>query len=262
MYWMQLRRGELDALDRRTPVILPTAAVEQHGEHLPLGTDCLITGAITDRLDQALNHQLLFLPMVQVSCSEHHMVFPGTLTLGHETYRRTVTEYVDSIHRNGFKRIVILNGHGGNQAINAVLDQQIGQQYPDVECLVGSWWSMSAPQIEPLSEGGYLSCGHACEFETSIMLAVAHELCDMNVAEDGGIPPRVDSMRFDFFRGGLASHYQAFNELSHNGVFGRPSLASAEKGERVLTAAVTAIRDLIESFWSDVKDLGATNPAG
>ena len=61
----------------------------------------------------------------------------------------------------------------------------------------------------------------------------------------------------DFFRGGVASHYQAFNELSHNGVFGKPSLASAEKGERILAAAVEAIRELMESFWPDIKKLQA-----
>ncbi|MDP7396992.1 MAG: creatininase family protein [Lentisphaeria bacterium] len=255
MYWMQLRRGQLDAFDRRTPVILPTAAVEQHGEHLPLGTDCMITGAVIDRLDQAMDRKILVMPTVQVGCSEHHMVFPGSLTLTHETYRRTVMEYVDSVRRHGFRRVMILNGHGGNEAINAVLNQQIGQQYEDLECLVGGWAPIGAPQTRAISEGGHLSCGHAGEFETSIMLALAEELCDMSLAEDGGIPTRVESMRYDLFGGGVASSYQPFHELSHNGVYGKPSLASAEKGHRILSVTVESIQELIESFWDDVKDL-------
>jgi len=255
MIWMQLRRGQLDAFDRRSPVILPTAAVEQHGEHLPLGTDCIITNAITHGLDQAMDRKILIMPTVQVACSEHHMGFPGSLTLTHETYRRTVMEYVNSVQRHGFKRVMLLNGHGGNQAINSVLDQQIGQQYPNLECLVGNWSTISVPRTELISEGGHLSCGHACEFETSIMLAVAADLCDMSRAVDGGIPQRVESMRFDFFGGGVASSYQAFHELSDNGVYGKPSLASADKGHRVLTATVASIQELIESFWEDVKDL-------
>jgi creatinine amidohydrolase len=255
MIWMQLRRGQLDAFDRRTPVILPTAAVEQHGEHLPLGTDCIITSAITDRLDQAMERKILIMPMVQVACSEHHMGYPGSLTLTHETYRRTVMEYVDSVQRHGFTRVMLLNGHGGNMAINSVLDQQIGQRYSDLECLVGNWSSISAPRTESISEGGHLSCGHACEFETSIMLAIAEDLCDMSRAADGGIPQRVESMRFDLFGGGVASSYQSFHQLSENGVYGKPSLASAEKGHRVLTVTVEAIQELIESFWEDVKDL-------
>jgi len=257
MYWTQLRRGQIDAFDRRTPVILPTAAVEQHGEHLPVGTDCMISRAITDRLDQAMDGKVLIMPIVQVTCSEHHMVWPGSLTLTHDTYSKILMEYVDAIQRNGFTRVMILNSHGGNQAVNAVLDQKIGQRYQNVECLVGSWWNIAAARIKSMSEGGFLSCGHACEFETSIILAVEEALVDMARAEDGGNPQRVESMNFDLFGGGVASSYQDYNEATHNGVFGRPSLASAEKGERLLAASVQSIQELIESFWNDVKDLKA-----
>jgi len=255
MNWMRLRRGQLDSFDRQTPVVLPTAAVEQHGEHLPLGTDCMIVGAIADRLDQAMGRKLLIMPTVQVACSEHHMVFPGSLTLTHETYRRTVMEYVDAVHRHGFTRVMILNGHGGNGNINGVLDEQIGQKYEDLECLVGSWWNIAGSRIESISEGEFPSCGHACEFETSILLAIAEELVDMSQAEDGGNPHRVESMAFDFFRGGVASHYRNFKETTHNGVYGKPTLASREKGERVLTAVVASIQELIEGFWGNVQGL-------
>jgi len=255
MFWMQLRRGQLDAFDRRTPVILPTAAVEQHGEHLPLGTDCMIVGAIANRLDRAMDGRVLILPTVQVACSEHHMGFPGSLTITHETYRRTVMEHVDSARRHGFKRVVILNGHGGNVAINSVLGEQIGQQYADVECLVGSWWSIARARIESISEGGFLSCGHACEFETSILLEIDPDRVDMDLSEDGGMPQRVDSMNFDFFRGGNAAFYRPFHVMSHNGVYGKPSLASAEKGRLLLEETVAAVQELIESFWTDVQEL-------
>lgn len=257
MHWMQLRRGRLDAFDRRTPVILPTAAVEQHGEHLPLGTDCMIVSAIAERLDRAMDGKILILPTVQVACSEHHMGFPGSLTITHETYRRTVMEHVESVFRHGFTRLMILNGHGGNVAINSVLSEQIGQQHPEIECLVGSWWSMGRARTESISEGGFLSCGHACEFETSILLEIYPELVDMDLAEDGGIQQRVESMDFDFFRGGNASFYRAFHVMSHNGVYGKPSLASAEKGTRVLEGTVASVQELIESFWPDVKELAA-----
>ncbi len=257
MYWMQLRRGQLDKFDRRTPVILPTAAVEQHGEHLPLGTDCMIAAAITDRLVRAMEGRILVMPTVQVACSEHHMVFPGSLTLTHETYRKTVVEYVDAVRRHGFTRVMILNAHGGNQSINGVLDEQLGQQFSDVECLVGSWWRIAAANIERFSEGSFPSCGHACEFETSILLAIAPELCDMSQAEDGGIPHRIESMQFDFFRGAIASNYRAFNEMSHNGVYGKPSHATAEKGKQVLETTVESIQELIEGFWADVPELSA-----
>jgi len=140
-------------------------------------------------------------------------------------------EVVDSVMRHGFQHIMILNSHGGNQAINAVLGEQIGQISPDVECLTANWWTISSPRTQSISEGGVLSTGHACEFETSIMLQIAPERVDMTRAEDGGIPHRAESMRFDMFQGGLASSYRPFHSLSHNGVYGKPTLASAEKGQ-------------------------------
>lgn len=166
MYWAKLRRGQVDALDRLTPVVLPVAAVEQHGEHLPLGTDCLINDAICERLDQALDGQLLILPTQQVGCSEHHMVFPGSLTLSHETFRRAVSDVAESVVRHGFRRIMILNSHGGNQAIDGVIGEQLGQRFPHVEFLVTNWWSAAVEQLLPLQSGPLGSVGHACEFET------------------------------------------------------------------------------------------------
>ena len=251
MQWQNLRRSQLDAFDRRTPVILPVAAVEQHGEHLPLACDCMQVEAIIARTDEMLDHKLLILPTQQVDCSEHHMKFSGSLTLTHETFRRAVTDVADSAIRHGFNRIFILNGHGGNQAIIAALNEQLGRQYPQVETLVGTWAAVAREKLRQYHEGGFGSVGHACEFETSLMLAIAPELIDMELAEDGGIQHRVKSMGFDMFQSGNAACYRPFERLSHNGVFGKPSFASAEKGRKLLEAAADGVRELIVSFWDD-----------
>jgi creatinine amidohydrolase len=249
MHWAKLRRGQVDALDRRTPVILPVAAVEQHGEHLPLGTDSMITEAVCDRLDQALDRRLIILPTQQVGCSEHHMAFVGSLTLSHETFRRAVFDVAESVIRHGFTRLLVLNGHGGNQAINGVIGEQIGQRFAHVECLVANWWTAAAKRLKPLQEGPFGSVGHACEFETSVLLAIAPELVDMTQARDDGMQHRVASLAFDMFRAPAASCYRPFDKLSHNGVFGMPSLASAEKGLQVLQETVASLAELITNFW-------------
>ena len=249
MKWARLRRGQLDQYDRNTPVILPVAAVEQHGEHLPLGTDCMIIEAILDRLEKAMDDKVLVMPTQSVGCSEHHMPFPGSLTLKHDTFRHAVMDVAGSAIRHGFKRVMILNSHGGNQAINAVISEMMGQTYPDVECLVGNWWTISLPRLKPIKEGPMGSVGHACEFETSIIQAIAPQLVDMSLARDAGIQHRVESMWFDLMQGPRAACYRPFNVLSENGVFGKPSLASAQKGEKILEAAVESIKELLTGFW-------------
>jgi creatinine amidohydrolase len=255
MQWSTLRRGDLDAMDRRTPVILPVGATEQHGRHLPLGTDSMILEAIVRELDASFGGRLLVLPSWQVGMSAHHMKFPGTLTLTHETLRLSVYELAESVLRHGFRRLLLLNGHGGNQSILAVAGEQIGQRWPEMECLVASWWGPAGESLKDLQEGPLGSVGHACEFETSIMLAIAPELVDMSSAEDGGIQHRVESMWFDMLHGPAATCYRPFDVLSENGVFGRPSLASAEKGKRVLEAAAAALHRLIADFWPDTAEL-------
>ena len=256
MKWSHLRRGQLDAIDRRTPVVLPVAATEQHGEHLPLGTDRMITEAVLGRLDAALDDRLLILPTQHVGCSEHHMKFPGSLTLTHETFAAWAAEVVDSVARHGFKRVMVLNGHGGNRSICAVLGEQIGHRHPDVECLIATWWTAAVQRLKEIQEGPIGSVGHACEFETSVIQAVAPELVDMSLAVDGGPEPRTESMRFDLLHSPVASFYQPFDVLSPSGVFGNPSLASPEKGRRILDVTVEALRKLITEFWPDFMGLG------
>jgi creatinine amidohydrolase len=256
MNWSTLRREQLDATDRQTPVILPVGATEQHGRHLPVGADSMIVDAIVQKLDGLFGGRLLILPGPEVGLSEHHMKFPGTLTLTHEALRRCVIDVAGSVIRHGFRRLVLLNGHGGNQSILGVLGEQIPQRWPEVECVVANWWGPAAERLKQLQEGPIGSVGHACEFETSIMLAIAPELVDMSAAEDGGVQHRVASMRFDMLHGPAATCYRPFDALSHNGVFGKPSLAWAEKGRRILDEATAALRELIAGFWPDFAGLG------
>lgn len=259
MRWSSLRRDELDAFSRRTPVILPVGATEQHGGHLPLATDTMILDAIGERLDASFDGRLLILPSQPIGLSEHHMAFPGTLTLSHETLRRCVFELADSVIRHGFRRLVLLNGHGGNQAILGVLGEQVGQRWPEVECLVTSWWTAAADRLKKLQQGPVGSVGHACEFETSILLAIAPELVDMSLAEDGGIQHRVESMWFDLLHGPAATCYRPFERLSKSGAFGKPSLANVEKGRQILDEVTAALHTLVAGFWPD---FGQGSPHG
>lgn len=256
MHWADLRRDLLDVADRATPVVFPVAAIEQHGSHLPLSTDVRIVEAVATRLDRAFDGRLLILPTVSVGCSEHHMAFAGTLTITHETFRRLVMDVVESAVRHGFRRFLVLNGHGGNIAICGILGEQIGQRWPEVECLVTNWWTPAMQRLQGLQEGPLGSVGHACEFETSILMAVAPELVAKNGMRDDGVQPRTAALHFDLLHGSAAGFYRPFHAFSTSGVFGMPSLASPEKGDRVLAEAVEALRLLLSDFWPDIPGQG------
>src|SRR5262249_27767977 len=97
-----------------TPVVLPIAAVEQHGWHLPVFTDSLLLGEVTRRAAESLGDRVIWAPLLWLGNSHHHMDFPGTLSAAPRTYLDVLGDLIDNMVTHGFRRIVLLNGHGGN----------------------------------------------------------------------------------------------------------------------------------------------------
>ena len=125
-------------------VVMPTGAFEQHGYHLPLLTDSLIGSEIARRAAMELGDEALFLPMLWIGASEHHRAFPGTVSLKNETYVRVLVEMLESLIGSGFRRIFLLNAHGGNiiPGQMAIYDVQLRfhKQMPDLWLAFSSWF--------------------------------------------------------------------------------------------------------------------------
>ena len=249
MNWQELRSSEIGSLSRDTLVVVPTASIEQHGPHLPVGTDSYIGEAIASALDREFAGRLLILPVQRLGCSEHHMAFPGTLTLQHRTFEDVVVETLDSMVRQGFQRFLILNSHGGNQAVGGIVAEKAAHRWPEAQVVFTSWWRVAAEQLRGLVEGAFPSVGHACEFETSLMLAFHPQLVNMELAVDDGLPPQAKALQGDLLGGPAAALAVPFAQLTRHGVFGRPTLATAEKGKRILEVTVAALRDLVTACW-------------
>ncbi len=250
MKWEDMSARDLQALPRDVPVVLPTAAIEQHGPHLPTGTDSFIAEGIASTLDKACGERLVILPVQRIGVSEHHMALGGTLTLTHATFQAAVTETLHSLARHGFRRVLVLNCHGGNQAIGGVIAEQAVQRWPEMQVLFTSWWRAGADRLKGLVEGAFPSVGHACEFETSLMLALRPGLVNMKLAVDDGLPHPASLLRGDLFSGPAATLAVSFDKLTKQGVYGRATLANAQKGERILSETVLALRELLEACWN------------
>lgn len=240
--WRKLRADELREQARRNAiVIVPVASMEQHGPHLPVEVDATLGEAVAARTAGkvlANGQPILVLPVLWTGLSEHHMSFGGTITLEHAAFASLVEGVVRSIHRNGFRRIVLLNAHGGNEnALRSIVDDLSPKLGVPIVQL--TYWQAAAFAIAKVLEtqGGLQ---HACEAETSMMLAVRPEL----VATDR-IPMAKSNTTPDLsdVAGGGIYMWRDIASRSGSGVIGNPEAATAEKGNALFDAISTALAE-------------------
>jgi len=226
MSWVETKQ----ALERGiNTIVFAVGSNEQHGPHLPTCTDSLIGEALAYKVAKKLG-KALQAPTVNVGCSEHHMAFPGTISLKPETLKGLIRDYCVSLAKHGFKNIVILPSHGGNfDAVHQVV-KELRQSlkdvniiaYTDLRGLLGLLVQFSAGHRVPASESG----AHAGESETSMVLAIRKDLVNMERAEEGFVGRFEDKIDLVLSQG--------IKALTKIGVVGDPRKAEAKKGEEYL----------------------------
>jgi creatinine amidohydrolase len=219
-----------------TPVVVPIAAVEQHGRHLPVFTDSLLLGEVVRRAAEALGDRVIWTPLLWLGNSHHHMDFPGTLSAGPRTYLDVLGDLIDNLVTHGFRRIVLLNGHGGNIVPGSQAVFEARQRYRDRDELLllsATYWLLGSKpkQVEPSLV--QTEMGHACEWETSMILRLAPHL----VGERSSIEPVPQAISF-----APASRGWITRERSEAGHIGDPRAATPEKGEALFR---TFSRDVV-----------------
>jgi creatinine amidohydrolase len=246
--WGRLKAAEIRALaERDAVVIVPVASLEQHGPHLPTATDTMLVTEVAVRAARlaADRHPIVVTPCVWTGLSEHHMAFNGTVTLDFPTFATVIRGIAESLVRHGFERICLLNGHGGNIAALRTITDELTFEL-EVPIVSGTYWHVAAAALDPLLER-QKTIRHACEAETSMMLALVPELVDRTrLAEADSEEAPGTAAGEGFYR------WRGFDEKTSTGVIGYPSAASAEKGERLLDAAARGVADrLVEpGLWA------------
>lgn len=257
MLWHEQSWEMIGALDKSIPVIVPLGSIEQHGPHLPLCVDTAQVSAIADLAERALGDRAIFLPTLWLGCSEHHRDFPGTISVPPAIYSETIQSVASSILRSGFTRVLFLNGHGGNEipASQALITLVAEDDNADAAHLVmASWWHIGRESLQPDKLGmATPAISHACEYETSMMLALRPDLVDLSKASASR--PAIASPWYSSDYGGKVRVFHRFARLTATGNMGDPTKASPDKGKAML-AAVTAdvvafVQDL--AIWPMIK---------
>jgi creatinine amidohydrolase len=213
-----------------TTVVVAVGSTEQHGPHLPTMTDTRIGDEVVWRVAMKLSRTLQA-RTISVGCSRHHLGFPGTISLRDETLRTVVLDYIDSLVRSGFSRIVLIPTHGGNFPIVRAAVKEAQTAHPRIEIIgVTDLWKLLECLAAASAEFGVTageSGGHAGESETSMMMALEEDL----VLKGRFAPGYVGSMEERELKIVLEKGMTALTEI---GVLGDPRRSSAEKGESYL----------------------------
>jgi creatinine amidohydrolase len=237
-------------------VVVPTGAHEQHGHHLPLLTDAMIGEEIVRRAQEELGDISLFLPMLWLGHSPHHLQFPGTVSVSSATYIRVIEDVTESLIQGGFRRILFFNAHAGNMTPTAValgnVQMRHAESHPDLWLLSTSWFVLADTAIAASEKFEQSKISHACEWETSQILAVRPEL----VKDDrpavrspmlvNGAPSRFFTA--DYSKGDSVSVARTIAQNSASGAFGWPELATPEKGEVLFDCAARELIALVQEF--------------
>lgn len=247
-FW-ELRWNEIAALDRgRTLIIQPTGAIEQHGHHLPVDTDIHDSSEIAYRVaEKAMGMDdigtILVAPPIWWGTSPHHMAYPGTISLRMSTMSVLLVDIAASLWRHGFFRILFLNGHGGNIGVLSATALRISEEV-GISPAVVSYWQLVKDTLRSVGESPIGGFGHACEMETSIQMHLRCERVDMSQAGPD-MPRQLTSYScIDFRDPGSVMIPWDFARDSKSGAMGDPTLATEEKGRRIVDAAVDKVLDL------------------
>lgn len=249
MRWEELTSPEIGALDRdRTVVVFPIGSVEQHGNHMPLGTDTMLAHEVSLAAASRAG-DVVVLPPPWYGFSAHHMRFPGSVTLRAETLMAMVEDVVASVVKHGFRRILVVNGHGGNGGVIDVLASTLGHKHYGMARIVTlTYFALARENIAALRQSETGGMGHACEFETSLIQHLRPELVKIDRAETTYPDPGSTYLTTDLIGSQAVRVYHDFADLSPTGTLGDPTLASPEAGEKFFAGSVEALAAFIEDF--------------
>jgi creatinine amidohydrolase len=246
--WPEIR----EAIERQPVILVPFGTVEDHGPHLPINTDNLILEAICLEVARRSSGQTLVLPTISYGLDEHHMDFPGTISVDSHVLLDLVADVAGSVASHGFTHVLIVNGHGSNAPIadlaarRVVLDTGIvcGAISPNA-AIDPAWAEPTLSEMRRSEPGGI---AHAGEFETAVMLYLRPDLVRMDRAVR-----EMGQLRFRFFNWdhpepSALAWQDWWSRMSESGVCGDPTVATAEFGRAVMETIVENVVRFVADF--------------
>ena len=250
-YWADLSARDFARMDApATVAVLPVAAIEQHGPHLPVSVDTtLVDGVIAASLPHLpAELPVLFLPTQQIGKSNEHLRFPGTLSLSAETLMRVWMEIGECVARTGIRKLVLFNAHGGQVSLMDIVARDLRVRH-DLIVFSTNWFTLPLPdEVQNLFSAEEHRFGiHAGDVETSMMLALRPSLVDMSRARDFKSTSQERAARHPILGNGKSAKLGwQMQDYNPQGAAGNAAAATADKGQSVIEAAARQLALLLQ----------------
>ena len=242
MTWPEIRV----AAEQGATAVLPLGSMEQHGPHLPVVTDTKLVEAVTEAALDILQGGFVLAPTLWLGASNHHQGF-FALSLGESTYIEVLVETIRSFHLAGFRRLFVLNGHGGNSSPLRVALSKIRQERHSMLVGIAEYWSIAAPSIRRLRKSASGGAAHAGELETALMLHICGET--VRTADIVACMPNLPTgFEIDLVDSGAVSLSLSWEAVSENGPIGDGTIASAESGKLFFDEITEAVAGTLRTF--------------
>lgn len=241
--WPELR----EAVAENRVIVLPVGSTEQHGPHLPLNVDNFLCQSVCEGAARLVSEEVLLMPPLSYGFNWHHIDFPGTIGIAWDNYVRFLLDIIKSVAHHGFRKVLIVNGHGSNRTLIEVAARQATMDY-NVVCAAFSYFELATDVISQVRESPKGWVAHADEIETSLYLYLEPEnvRCERMVAENNMLPS--DFWWQDLEGSGRIGMMEWWSTFSTTGVLGNPLLATREKGETLYKACTEKLAALIREF--------------
>ena len=230
-------------------IVIPVAAIEQHGYHLPVDTDNLLVEHVTEEAALRSDGLILTAPVIHYGFNEHNMGFPGTITVREYVFTDYCYDVAHSFVRQGFDRIVFVNAHGSNQMLCNLAARRINNTTGALAASVAHWM-LAEEAVKELRESEFPGgMAHGCEYETAVYLHLKPELVDMSKAVERETPSKRHRFVYDdLFGSGPVNLVDRWSRITESGVEGDPRLATPEKGRRFVECSITNLVEVCRWF--------------
>jgi len=243
--WPEIR----EAVAQNRVCVLPVGTVEQHGPHLPLVTDVLTAAEMSRMAVERMPEEAILLPPVYYAFNVHHMDFPGTIAVEGETFVRYVTDIGKSLAHHGFRKILLVNGHGSNVPFLDIAARNITNQTEAI-CAMVPWWNLIPKRLlEELRESEFPGgMAHGCELETSVLLYLRGDLVQFEKATRDIHFQKTEFFYWDLGAPSPVFFQEWFSRYSETGTVGDPTKATREKGRKFVASVVERMVALLKEF--------------